>query len=86
MKLSNFLGQEKFVLLYFLFFSYENGRITQKGDGQSTCGASINKAQESDNGKWTCQISVMDTTNNPYTSTADINVTVSSVYSFGKIL
>ena len=58
----------------------------QKGDGQYTCTVAINKAHESDNGKWTCQISLTDARNNPYTSTADIDVTVSSAYSLGKIL
>jgi len=56
--------------------AYENGRVAQQGDGQSTCAVAINKAQDSDNGKWKCQISVMDATNNAVQSTADVDVTV----------
>jgi len=56
--------------------SYEDGRVAQKGDGQSTCAVAISKAQDSDNGKWTCQVSVMDATNNAVTSSADVDVTV----------
>ena len=59
-----------------LIFSYEDGRVAQKGDGQSTCAVAISKAQDSDNGKWTCQVSVMDATNNAVTSSADVDVTV----------
>jgi len=56
--------------------SYEGGRVAQKGDGTSTCAVAINKAQDSDNGKWQCQISTMDANNNAVASTADVDVTV----------
>ena len=58
------------------FCSYEGGRVAQKGDGTSTCAVAINKAQDSDNGKWQCQISTMDANNNAVASTADVDVTV----------
>ena len=58
------------------FYSYEGGRVAQKGDGTSTCAVAINKAQDSDNGKWQCQISTMDANNNAVASTADVDVTV----------
>ena len=58
------------------FFSYEGGRVAQKGDGTSTCAVAINKAQDSDNGKWQCQISTIDDNNNAVASTADVNVLV----------
>ena len=64
-----------------LFFSYEGGRVAQKGDGQSTCAVAISKAQDSDNGKWTCQVSVTDATSNAVTASADVDVTVA-----GKLL
>jgi len=56
--------------------SYEGGRVAQKGDGQSTCAVAISKAQDSDNGKWTCQVSVTDATSNAVTASADVDVTV----------
>ena len=59
-----------------IFFSYEEGRVAQKGDGTSTCAVAINKAQDSDNGKWQCQISTMDANNNAVAYSADANVTV----------
>ena len=58
------------------FCSYEGGRVEKKGNGTSTCAVAINKAQDSDNGKWQCQISTMDANNNAVASTADVDVTV----------
>ena len=56
--------------------TYEGGRVKQKGDGQSTCAVAINKAQDTDNGKWECQISTMDDNNNAVATTANVNVLV----------
>ena len=72
--------------IHFVFFSYEGGRVAQKGDGTSTCAVAINKAQDSDNGKWQCQISTMDANNNAVASTADVDVTFAgntkNIYAF----
>jgi len=56
--------------------SYEGGRVTQKGDGSKQCAVSVSKAQDTDNGKWTCQISTMDSQNNAASNSADVEVTV----------
>jgi len=56
--------------------SYEGGRVAQKGDGLTTCAVAINKAQDSDNGKWQCQVSAVDANNNAIASSADVDVTV----------
>ena len=71
------LFQNAFFISFF-DFSYEGGRVTS---GQSTCAVAINKTQDSDNGKWTCQISTMDARNNAILYTADVDVTVA-----GKVL
>ena len=64
-----------------MYCSYEGGRVAQKGDGKFTCAVAINKAMDSDNGKWQCRISTMDANNNAVVFTADVDVTVT-----GKIL
>ena len=68
------------ILTRYVYFSYEGGRITQKGDGSKTCAVSVSKAMDGDNGKWTCQISTMDKANNADSSSADVDVTVAGNY------
>ena len=41
-----------------------------------TCAISIKKAQQNDNGKWTCHVSTADWDNNGHTRVANIDVTV----------
>ena len=60
-----------------MIFSYENGRVSQTGDGQSTCAVAIKKPRDTDNGKWTCQITTADAGNNIVSATSDIEVTIS---------
>ena len=64
------------VTLLYNYFSYEGGRIQQKGDGEIVCAVSVEKAQDSDNGKWTCQISTLDVNNNADGGFADVNVII----------
>ena len=60
------------------FCSYEGGRVRQTGDTKSSCAIAIKEAQDSDNGKWQCQVSRKDANNDFVAYTADIDVTVKS--------
>ena len=63
-----------------VYFSYENGRVKQKGDLSKQCAMVVEKAHDSDNGTWTCQISMMDSNNNANSTSADVHVKVTGNY------
>ena len=47
-----------FIHLICVFYSYENGRITKKGEDENgQCGITVNYAKDADNGRWECIIS-----------------------------
>ena len=56
--------------------SYEAGRIKQHGNSATECGVKINKALDIDNGKWKCQVTSIDKTNNAISETKSVDVTV----------
>ena len=56
--------------------SYESGRISQHGDNDRQCGISVNKAVEEDNGKWKCQVTFSDDSDNAALKMREIDVTV----------
>ena len=60
----------------FIGCSYESGRILQHGDSDRQCGISVNKAIEEDNGKWKCQVTSIDDSDNAALKMREIDVTV----------
>jgi len=56
--------------------TYEAGRIKQHGDATKQCGVKINKALDTDNGKWKCQVTSIDETSNAISETKSVDVTV----------
>jgi len=56
--------------------TYEAGRIKQFGNADKECGISVNRADDIDNGKWTCQVTSIDETNNAISETKSVDVTV----------
>lgn len=56
--------------------TYEAGRINQHGNSATECGVKINKALDIDNGKWKCQVTSIDKTNNAISETKSVDVTV----------
>ena len=61
-------------------FSYENGRVKQNGDKPGQCGLSIDKAKDTDNGKWQCNLSVQGQGGNSIAETRDVIVTVAGKF------
>ena len=55
---------------------YEGGRIQKKGADESTCAVAISKAQKTDNGRWQCHVSTMDTYKNNVITKTDIDIHV----------
>ena len=58
------------------FIRYEEGRISQTGNAQSSCAISIKNGLETDNGTWICQISVVDKYTHVQSLKAHIDVVV----------
>jgi hypothetical protein len=56
--------------------NYENGRIKQKGDGKGQCGITVNKAKDTDNGEWQCNLSIQDQSGNAMGEIRGLAVTV----------
>ena len=55
---------------------YDEGRISQTGNAQSTCAVSIKRGLQADNGTWTCEIAVLDRNHKVQSLKANIDVVV----------
>ena len=57
---------------------HEAGRIKQYGNLEDQCGIAIERAEEKDNGKWTCKMTYVDQDNNAIPEQKNIGVVVSN--------
>ena len=59
--------------------NYENGRVKQQGDKSGQCGLTVDKAKDTDNGKWQCNLSFQGQGGNAIAETRDVSVTVAGM-------